>query len=328
MTALVTHVDVELTAVGTLDVSWIVTGSAVAVDVAHGPTPETIDHTHAVTLPAGVLRTTLSDMGEGPHFVSVGAHDQPVTLVAGERRVRFEGLQNFRDLGGYASAFGGRTKWGKLFRADSLHKLTAGDHLTLARFGLKIVADLRSDNERLTHPNPLDSIQYEVIGRPRPTEDNDVPFEFTAVDGEQILRDIYVGTLVHSAELFGRLLGSLALPDALPAVFHCHAGKDRTGMVAALVLLAVGVDREDVLADYELTRRYRTLENQQDSYANMIERGMSPEAAAGVLATPRWAMEDALDDLAQTYGGVERFLTGPAAMTAAQIDALRTALVG
>ena len=93
------------------------------------------------------------------------------------------------------------------------------------------------------------------------------------------MRNIYVGSLEHSADLFGALLTSFASEGGLPAVFHCHAGKDRTGIVAALVLLAVGVDRETVLDDYELTRRYRTFENQQDSYANMIKLGMSPEAA-------------------------------------------------
>ena len=130
-----------------------------------------------------------------------------------------------------------------------------------------------------------------------------------------------------SADLFGALLTSFASEGGLPAVFHCHAGKDRTGIVAALVLLAVGVDRETVLDDYELTRRYRTFENQQDSYANMIKLGMSPEAAAGVLSTPRWAMQEALDAIDDTYGGIERYLLSYTSLSNGALDALRAALV-
>ena len=93
------------------------------------------------------------------------------------------------------------------------------------------------------------------------------------------------------------------------------------------MLLAVGVDRETVLDDYELTRRYRTFENQQDSYANMIKLGMSPEAAAGVLSTPRWAMQEALDAIDGTYGGIEHYLLSYTSLSNGALDALRAALV-
>jgi len=132
---------------------------------------------------------------------------------------------------------------------------------------------------------------------------------------------------VHSGPLFGRLIGTLAEPDGLPAVFHCHAGKDRTGIVAALVLLAIGVDRETVLDDYELTAHYRKFEHQQDSFANMLNRGLSPEVAAGVLSTPRWAMSDAIDALEDDHGGIEQYLTSEVGLSTAQLDALRDALV-
>ena len=123
------------------------------------------------------------------------------------------------------------------------------------------------------------------------------------------------------------MLSGFAQPDHLPAVFHCHAGKDRTGVVAALLLSVAGVDRGDILDDYELTRRYRTLDHQQDSLANLLEAGMSPEAAAGVLAAPRWAMEGALDAIANRYGGIESYLVDVAGMTRRTLDELRAVLV-
>ncbi|CAB4835716.1 unannotated protein [freshwater metagenome] len=260
--------------------------------------------------------------------MSVGVHGSGTTRVGGERLVRLDGLQNFRDLGGYRVAGGGHTRWGRLFRADSLHKLTATDHATLEGLGLRGIADLRSDKERETHPNPLElAVQYEVVGRLRSAPGIEPARDLINVDGEEVLRNIYVGSLEHSADLFGALLTSFASEGGLPAVFHCHAGKDRTGIVAALVLLAVGVDRETVLDDYEITRRYRTFENQQDSYANMIKLGMSPEAAAGVLSTPRWAMQEALDAIDGTYGGIEHYLLSYTSLSNGALDALRAALV-
>src|SRR5262249_21326846 len=115
--------------------------------------------------------------------------------------------------------------------------------------------------------------------------------------------------------------------DGLPAAFHCHGGKDRTGVVAALLLDALGVDRDVVLDDYELTARYRRREHQESTFGRLLASGMSPEAAAGVLSSPRWAMARALDELDDRQGGIEASLTGPAGMAAADLQALRARLV-
>jgi protein-tyrosine phosphatase len=277
---------------------------------------------------AGESSVRLDDLVDVPHFVSVRVRDGDV-VVAAPRRIVFEGVQNFRDLGGYRTSDGGHTAWGRIYRADSLHKLTANDLLAYERLGIRRVYDLRSDAERETHPNPFDSIQYAVIGRATGTEQRAIDAELfrAATDGEQLLRDLYLGMLEHSAPLLGQLLSGFAEPDHLPAVFHCHAGKDRTGVVAALLLLVAGVDRDDILDDYELTRRYRTLDHQQDSLANLLAAGMSPEAAAGVLAAPRWAMEGTLDAIASEYGGIEAYLIDVAGMARDTLRKLRAVLV-
>ena len=165
---------------------------------------------------------------------------------------------------------------------------------------MRTVFDLRGDVERDEFPGPVPSRHVPISGRPVGVIAPPPPAEMSAADGEQMLRDMYVGILEHSAANVAVVLRGLADPDAVPAVFHCHGGKDRTGVVAAVLLLALGVDRETVLDDYEATRRYRRLEDQQDSLATLLANGVSPEAAAGVLGTPRWAMAaavDALDDV-------------------------------
>jgi protein-tyrosine phosphatase len=331
VTSSVLRVEVDSVGPGALDVTWLLDGPPAAVDVAVGPTPDHVDHAHATTVDAGRTTTRLTELGPGRHFVSVSVHSgDGGAVVATDRRLTFEGLQNFRDLGGYRSVDGRSTRWGLVFRADALHKLTPGDVAAFERLGMGTVFDLRSDEERRTHPNPVRSTQLAIVGQPPGTARGGGALPDVSElppDGEQILRDLYIGMLEHSAELFGRLLAGLLEPGALPAVFHCHAGKDRTGITAALLLLAVGVDRETVLDDYELTRRYRRREHQQDTFERLLARGLSPEAAAGVLSAPRWAMQDALDALDQDHGGVETYLTRRAAMTPSQLDRLRSLLL-
>lgn len=247
--------------------------------------------------------------------------------MTAERRIPFAGITNFRDLGGYPTAGGGVTRWGIVFRADALHKLTAADLQVFGELGVRTVFDLRSEVERDEFPNPVESLHVPIIGRANaataPQRSPDMTFD----DGETMLRDIYVGALQHSPLLVGTVLRGLADPNRVPAVFHCHGGKDRTGVVAAVLLLALGVDRETVLDDYTETSRHRRVEHQQDSLANMLASGLSPEAAGAVLGTPRWAMAAAVDAIDDVYGGIDSFLTGAARLTADELSALRTQLI-
>ena len=166
-------------------------------------------------------------------------------------------------------------------------------------------------------------------GAPPAQPDGDRPVidAATLEDGERFLAELYVGHLELAAERIGEILTSLASPNGVPAVFHCHAGKDRTGLVAALLLEALGVDRETVLDDYQLTARYRPREHQDGTFQRLVDRGLPPEAAAGVLTTPRWAMEDALTALDEVHGGLDAYLLGPARMDPADLAVLRQRLV-
>jgi protein-tyrosine phosphatase len=322
---LVTDVTVDRDEAGVLFVSWT-NPDGVAVDVAVGGSQ--VPAAHRVVA-AGTTGSSLrlDDVGDGRIYVSLAAAGAGPIVVAAERRVPFAGITNLRDLGGYPTADGGRTRWGLVFRADALHKLTAEDLVEFGALSVRTVYDLRGDVERDEFPGPVPSRHVPISGRPPGVAAPAPPLEMTAAAGEQMLRDMYVGALEHSATNIAEVLRSLADPEAVPAVFHCHGGKDRTGVVAAVLLLALGVNRETVLDDYELTRRYRLPEHQQDSLENMLANGVSPEAAASVLGTPRWAMGAALDAIDEAYGGVERYLDEVAHLTAGELAALRAGLV-
>jgi protein-tyrosine phosphatase len=307
-------------------VTWELEGEPVAVDIAIGTTPDHVDHRHEMTVEPGPQRIRLGPFGPGRHFVSVAPHGHGPAVVAADRRVPFEGCTNFRDLGGYRTRDGGHTRWGMVFRADALHGMTADDLALYEQLGLRAVYDLRSDVEREERPNPIPSRAHTVIGR-RTDDDLPTPTWKTATDGERVLHELYLGLIDHAAVQIGDLYAELAKPDGLPAVFHCHAGKDRTGIVAALLLQLLGVDRDVILDDYELTARYRLRTHQEGTYRRLLDSGIPPEAAAGVLTAPRWAMEQALEELDRRFGGIEAYLTGPAGVTGDVITALRRRLV-
>jgi protein-tyrosine phosphatase len=327
MSSVVTYVEVETQPDGELLVRWELEGEPVAVDVALGRTADHLDHRHETTVPAGQNILRLPGDKSGRLFVSVAPRGGGSHVMAADRRVPFEGVTNFRDLGGYRTRSGTRTRWGLVFRADSLHGLSPGDHALYDRLGIGAIYDLRGEVERYERPNPVASRPLTILGRSADSDPPALPSGTTQAEGERILRDLYVGILDHSAAQIGELFTLLSDKNGLPAVFHCHAGKDRTGIVAALLLATLNVERDKILDDYELTARYRQRIHQESSYQRLIESGLSPEAAAGVLTTPRWAMQHALEELDRRYGGIAGYLQGPVGMHPDRLRSLRQRLL-
>jgi protein-tyrosine phosphatase len=300
------------------------------VDIGVGPSPDAIDHVHTLTVGPGLRSARLEGLGPGRHYVSIAPHGGGGAVVVGERRVPFDGVTNFRDLGGYPGVDGRRTRWGRVFRSDALHRFTPEDRRRYESLGLNAIYDLRSDLERERYPNPFPSVQLTLLSRAasEAAAPPDRADRQDATGGERMLAEMYEGLLANSARVFGRLLSALAEAEGLPAVFHCTGGKDRTGMAAAVLLQLLDVPRQLVLDDYELTSRFRLRHHQTESYENLLATGMGPEAAGAVLGTPRWAMAGALQELDDRYGGAKAYLVGPAGMSVTTVDRLCALLLG
>lgn len=312
---------------GSLVVTWGLEGDPVAVDVALGPSPDHICHEHQETVEAGRTAWRIRPGERGRLFVSVAPHGSGPAVVTSDRRIAFRGITNFRDLGGYRTLLGAPVRWGMVFRADALSGLERGDLGLYERLSIRTVYDLRGDLERSERPNRMRSRHVPVIAWRTDSGAPELPASVSIADGERLLADMYRGVIDHSAEPIGRILAGMTEADGLPAVFHCHAGKDRTGVVAAILLEALGVDRQDILDDYELTARYRLRSQQDSTYERLLQEGLSPEAATGVLTTPRWAMEEALGHLDSEYCGVEEYLTGPGGLRKEDLEVLREVLL-
>jgi protein-tyrosine phosphatase len=167
-----------------------------------------------------------------------------------ERHITLEGAVNFRDLGGYATTDGHLTRWRALFRADGLGELTEPDLDIVRDLGIRTVVDLRSGTE-------VEQSRFNVEAHP--VTFHHFPFIEALPDAEDFARapgflgTQYTQMLDEATPQIVGALTALAEPGALPAVFHCTAGKDRTGLLSALVLSLLGVPEETIIADYALS---------------------------------------------------------------------------
>lgn len=181
------------------------------------------------------------------------------------RWIELEGVENVRDLGGLPLRDGGRTAFGRLLRTARLHELTDADVEWLTGvYGVRVVIDLRSPKEvERDGPTPLEraGVRTEHLSvlpegqRPIPREDED-PKLFN-----------YRGYLAHRPENMLAAVRLLVDPDTGPALVHCAAGKDRTGVFCALIGDAVGVTREALVEDYALSN---------ERLERILRRGVGP----------------------------------------------------
>jgi protein-tyrosine phosphatase len=251
-----------------------------------------------------------------------------VNDLTGSRLIRLQGASNFRDLGGYASELGGEVRWGMLYRAGRLDRLTPSDLGEFAALGIRTVFDLRREDERAQWPDPMPNVHLCLMSKVQAK--SPLPHAELLIEhdhGVQFMRELYSGLLAHAAVEMGTLFTTLAASDALPAVFHCAVGKDRTGLVAALLLTWLGVDRETVLDDFELSDEHVGQAQRDELVRRMADRGIGPEAAAGILGASRESMADALDELDTRYGGIESYLRDYCAVEPEALLSLRRALL-
>jgi len=170
------------------------------------------------------------------------------------------GAHNFRDLGGYAAADGHHVARGKVFRSGTLAALTDADQDVLASLGIKFVCDFRSTHERRNRPSKFaESQAFEVWASDHESSAGDLvrALASPAADAalsRQLMIEAYRTLPYEQAASYAVMFRRIAAGD-VPLVFHCSAGKDRTGIAAALLLEVLGVARETVVADYVLTDR-------------------------------------------------------------------------
>ena len=223
------------------------------------------------------------------------------------RHIPLSGAFNFRDLGGYRGAGGCVVAEGLVYRADALHRLSDDDVAVLERLGIKRIFDLRSPVEL-----EKDGIgRFERVGRKYrhlPLVSITLsPFDPT-IDWKQInLLDRYVEMLVEGRDKIRTILEELAEPDCGAAVFHCSGGKDRTGVVAAVILRTLGVSDEDIVADYSRSEHH--LREAIDRYRAELEKlGIDREAIEYLTSSSPARMRHTLGEWDRRWGSTDGYL--------------------
>jgi protein-tyrosine phosphatase len=240
--------------------------------------------------------------------------------------IALDGAVNVRDLGGRPVRGGGRVRPGLVLRSDSLQGLSPRDvALLVDDLGVRTVLDLRTDWERRSEgPGPLSRHpvthhalslvpEAEAGDRVLPNRDGTSPLE------------IYLGYLSDAPTQIARSFDVFADDASGVTVFHCAAGKDRTGVLAALLLTSLGVDREEVMADY-LASNEVVPAILDRLLASPTYRQQLAGAPVGALALKAAVMEGVLDTVEERHGGVEGWLQ-EAGVTQSTLAALRRRLV-
>lgn len=187
------------------------------------------------------------------------------TYSGNNRRIELNGAYNFRDVGGYSTKEGKKTNWGKLFRSDNLAKLTSGDLKRIEKLNIQLIIDLRSKEERESKPNRLpmsNGIKIKNIEIADSNKGhNDLRKEiFYGKLGERDLAEELLNAYRLSIKDYryelSKFFELILNPANYPALVLCNAGKDRTGVVIALSLIALGVSKKTVMKDYMLSKVY------------------------------------------------------------------------
>lgn len=245
---------------------------------------------------------------------AVGSVDGTSYLDDPRRRIELAGVFNLRDIGGYPVEGGGSVRWRTLLRSDALHRLDPAGVAAVAGLGLRTVVDLRTQQEVDLAPSPLGG---PVIHVPVITELQALPLD---------LGGLYRYFIDDCGEQITAAIAELCGDDATPALVHCSAGKDRTGVVVALVLATLGVPDGFIAADYALSAVY--LDPAQTPAIGQLQAstGLGDELISALLSSPPELILDVLDMIRERAGSVDGYLR-ERGLTDAALGRLRAALI-
>lgn len=238
-------------------------------------------------------------------------------LRVAERVLPLAGGMNFRDLGGYAGAGGKPVRWGVLYRSAVMAGLTAEDFQYLTKLGIRTVCDFRATGERKREPVAWPTASApKLLARDYELDIGPLMAAFrgggvTPQQARTAMAGFYRVLPYDFAGDYRAMFAEL-LAQRVPLAFNCSAGKDRTGMAAVLILLALGVDRETAIADYLLSNRHYRPQPPKpgapvDPSMAMFAR-LPPAVAQALMGVERAYIEASLAEI-EAHGGLDRYFS-------------------
>ena len=291
---------------GVLRICWETNDPGGEAVIYHGKSPDAIDR----RTPVAVSEDGCVDIDwltpHARHYFEIVSGKS--RMIVAERRVPLDGTVNFRDLGGYRTHDGRRVRWGRVFRADGLGKLTERDRALLREMDVRRIVDFRTDSEIANSPDRLpadDAVWIHLPVTHGKYDFGEAVKRFREGDTEWLnpdfMMDGYIGNIESFAHAWERVVLELLDPEGGPLVFHCTGGKDRTGTCAALILLAVGVPEETVIDDHQLSNIYIT-QLLPELHRLMSGQGIDPDRVFPYLTAPRDCIEGVIEHIRTRYG--------------------------
>lgn len=238
------------------------------------------------------------------------AFNDKYTKEASSRAVVMDHVQNLRDLGGYQTKGNLTTKWGKIYRSGDLSQMNEWDNSRINRLNIKTIIDLRSKSEVAASP-----IQYQdanIINIPVSTENIDEVLgkirsgKLRKGDGLILMQDLYIQFVEKNSEQFGEALQLFLNEENYPIIFNCSLGKDRSGFLAALLLLALDVPESTVMQDYLASNEYLNFKKFDSLVKNLDTEGQ--ETLALLLFANETYMDISLSKIRKEYGSFHNYL--------------------
>jgi protein-tyrosine phosphatase len=230
-----------------------------------------------------------------------------------QRHIQLEGTGNFRDMGGYEAEDGRLVKWRHLYRSGNLANLTDEDVALVADLNLRLVCDFRRDEERQESPSRLPDVGGPAVLHLPMGPQRDVAPLYARLNSpdtkpEDIfdaMVNIYRGFILDHTPEFKVFMEHLTHGGHVPLMFHCAAGKDRTGFGAALIFMALGLSMETVFEDYILTNDFIV---RAPGFAERFPDLQSPELFHTMMDAHPEYLQASLDEITKAYGDTDTYL--------------------
>jgi protein tyrosine/serine phosphatase len=242
------------------------------------------------------------------------------------RHLTWDGCLNVRDLGGHSTEDGGTTRFGSIVRADSVRQLSEAGWADLVAYGVSTIVDLRGGDELEQDPPAQPPVP--IVHVPFFTDDEEAWAEVEAVaeaapSPAAATRAVYLTFLERFKPNVAAGIVAVAWAPPGTVLVHCAGGKDRTGILTALLLRLAGVGHAEIAADYAISEE--RLRPRHDAWLAQAETEEERQRIRRISATPAEAMMGVLEELERRYGSVEAYLQA-AGVTTDELDRIRERL--
>ncbi len=283
-----------------------------------GESPEKIDWQKEVLELRNANEGVIENKKGAPRlfFGVIGVAERDSAVVS-ERRIPMQGASNFRDIGGIPTTDGRYTSWGKIYRSDRLESLTDADIDRFRGLDIQQVIDFRNDIEIRKAPDRLpDDFAGEYTQVPIVDKEGKAYNElrrriFLGGERREKAKELFTTVMAEfsdsSATDFKPLFEKLLTTED-PLLYHCTGGKDRTGYATAMILSALGVDKETIINEYLMSNYYR-YDKAMSSIEKMRYVGLDKETTANLFMVQKEYIEKVFEIVENDFGGIDKYLT-------------------